>query len=193
MPRGKARVHSRLVRVLRILLPATMAAVVVALVALTAVHAVRRSTTARQDAAAPIRMVNPHFFGRDNQGRAFTLSAREAYRDEASLQTVILAYPSVTLDAGGGRPSTLSADQGVYHEDTRILLLKGRVRANDRNSARFATDEAIVNTRTGAVTGAEGLSSQTSLGNIRSNGFDVTNKGDQMIFKGGVHARLKGR
>ena len=189
-PRGKARAHSRLVRVLRWVLPMIMIGVVGALVVLVVAHAVRRRDAAHRDAATPIEMVNPHFFGRDSQGRAYTLGARQAARDEQSFQRVLLSYPSVTLDTEGPHPSTLTADRGVYHEDTRMLYLKGHVRANNAKASRFATDEAIVNTRTGAVTSPSALAGETPVGDVQSRSFDVFDKGGRVVFKGGVHARL---
>jgi lipopolysaccharide export system protein LptC len=190
LPRGKPRVHSLLVRILRVLLPMVMLGVIGLLVTLVVAHAVRRQAAAHNDAATPIRMVNPHFFGRDSQGRAYTLGAMQATREEASFQTVMLSYPKVTLDVNGQHPSTLTADTGIYHEDTRILYLKGHVHANNAKQSTFATDEATVNTRTGEVVGGAPLTSQTPLGDLRSNNFDVYDKGDRVVFKGGVHARL---
>lgn len=189
-PRGKARAHSRLVRILRWVLPMIMVGVIGVLTGLVAAHAIKRQAAARKDATTPIRMVNPHFFGRDNQGRAYTLGARQAARDEQSFQRVLLRYPSVTMDVNGAHPSTLTADAGVYHEDTRILLLQGHVRAADSKSSSFATDEATVNTRTGVVNGAGALLNKTPVGELKSKSFDVYDKGDRVIFKGGVHARL---
>ena len=193
LPRGKARSHTRLVRFLRVALPLVMVGVVAALAVLVVSHAVRRQAAAHQDSTTPIRMTNPHFFGRDNQGRAFTLGAREAARDEKSFQVVLLRFPTLTLGVGGPAPRNLTADSGVYHEDTRMLLLTGHVRANDAKSARFATNQALVNTRTGAVTGAQALATQTTQGAVKSNSFDVYDKGNRVIFKGGVHARLNAR
>jgi len=189
-PRGKARAHSRLVRVLRWLLPMIMIGVMGALVALVAAHAIRRRDAAHRDAATPIEMVNPHFFGRDSQGRAYTLGARQAARDEQSFQRVLLSYPSITQDTEGPHPSTLTADTGVYHEDTRVLFLRGHVRANNARESRFATDEAIVNTRTGMVTSPTALAGETPVGDVQSRAFDVFDKGGRVVFKGGVHARL---
>ncbi|MHB8529172.1 MAG: LPS export ABC transporter periplasmic protein LptC [Caulobacteraceae bacterium] len=193
LPRGRARAHSRMVRFFRVALPLTMVGVIGTLAGLVAAHAVKREAAAKRDADTPIRMVNPHFFGRDNQGRAFTLGARQASRDENAFQRVILEFPTVTLDVDGAHPSSLTADHGVYREDTRILLLKGHVRANDAKTSTFATDEALVNTRTGVVNGASALSSETPVGEVKSKSFDVYDKGDKVIFKGGVHARLNGR
>lgn len=189
-PRGKARAHSRFVRVMRWLLPAVMVSVIVGLVALVAAHAIRRRDAAEHDASVPIEMINPHFYGRDTLGRAYTLGARQAARDEKSFQRVLLSYPWITLYNNGDKPSTITADSGVYHEDTRMLYLKGHILADNAKSSRFATDEAVVNTRTGTVTSPTALSSKTELGDLQSNSFDVFNKGDTVVFKGGVHARL---
>ena len=190
LPRGKARVHSRFVRLLRVVLPLIMVGIVCLLIAMVAAHAVRRQAAAQKDASTPIRMVNPHFFGRDSQGRAFTLGAQQASRDEASFQTVLLAGPSIVMDVNGPHSSQLTADAGVFHEDTRLLFLKGHVHATNTKQSSFATDEATVNTRTGEVVGGAPLSSQSQLGNLTSSRFNVYDKGDRVVFKGGVHARL---
>ncbi len=190
MPRGKARSHSRLVHVLRLVLPMTMVGVIGVLVGLVGEHAIKRQAAAHQDATTPIRMVNPHFYGRDNQGRAYTLAAAQAARDEASFQTVLLTFPTLALDVDGPKPSHVSADTGVYHEDTRMLLLRGHIKGDDPRVANVSTDEALVNTRTGEVIGSAPLAGTTSAGQLNSKSFDVKNKGDTLIFKGGVHGRL---
>jgi len=154
-------------------------------------HAMRRRAAAHQDSATPIRMTNPHFFGRDNKGRAFTLGAQQAARDERSLQVVLLQQPSLTLDQGGVHPSTLTADTGVYHEDTRILLLRGHVHGVNAADQRFVTDRAVVDTKTGTVEGSQPLAAQSSQGAIQSRSYSVDNKSKTVVFKGGVHAQLK--
>ena len=173
-------------------LPLIMVGVVVTLAGLVISHAMRRHAAAHRDVDTPIRMTNPHFFGRDNQGRAFTLGARQAARDERSFQTVLLQYPTLILDTAGPHPSTLTADAGVYHEDSRILLLKGHVRGDSQKTSQFATEEAVVNTRTGTVTGPSALAAQGGPGDVNAKSFDVFDKGDRVILRGGVHARLNG-
>jgi lipopolysaccharide export system protein LptC len=189
-PRGRARIHSRFVRVLRWVLPMVMIGVVGLLVGLVAAHAIRRRDAAHRDASTPIEMVNPHFFGRDNQGRPYTLTARQAARDERTFQTVLLSYPAMTLNAGGPKPSVVTADSGIYREDSRMLYLKGHVRATNDTTSRFATDQAVVNTRTGSVTSPTALASDSPMGDLQSRSFDIFNKGDRVVFKGGVHGRF---
>ena len=192
-PKAKARHHGVMVRTLRWLLPLIMVGIAALLVGLVAQHSVRRRAASHREAQAPIRMLNPRFFGRDNQGRPYILAASQAARDEASLEIVRLRDPTVTLDMNGLHPATLTADTGVYREDTRILYLKGHVKATNAQTSKFVTDEAVVNTQTGVVSGPVALSSQTPVGDLQSRSFDVFDKGNRVVFKGGVHARLSGR
>lgn len=188
-PRAKARQHSRLVKVLRWALPMGMVAVLGILAGLIGQHSINRRGQTHEP-VNQIVMTNPHFFGRDSQGRAFMLSAREAARDPQDFQKVLLKFPHITQDVDGANPSTLTADSGVYREDTRILTLKGHVHADNSKDSAFATEEAVVNTRTGSVTGPQAIQGQTNVGNVKSGSFDVYDKGDRVIYKGGVHARL---
>lgn len=193
LPRGKARAHSAFVRVLRWVLPAITVGVVALLIGLVVAHSLRRQSVDHRTALAPIEMINPHFYGRDAQGRAYTLAAREAARDERAFQRVLLSFPTITLFTEPAHASTLTADKGVYHEDTRLLYLQGHVLADNAKSSRFATDRAVVDTRTGAVTSPSALASDTPMGQLQSRSFDVFDKGDTVVFKGGVHARLNAR
>lgn len=167
-----------------------MVAVVATIAGFIAVHAIKREAAAQHDADTPIRMVNPRFFGRDSAGRAYVLAARQATREAQSFQTVLLDEPRIDLDVGGVHPSAIASDTGIYHEDSRILVLRGHVTADKASQGRFATDEAVIDTRTGTVRGPATLAGRTALGEVRSHGFDVTNKGDRVVFRGGVHARL---
>ena len=188
-PRARARQHSRVVKVLRWALPMGMVAVLGLLAGLIGEHSINQ----REAARAPVNQIvmsNPHFYGRDSQGRAFALSAREAARDPQDFQKVLLKFPHITQDVDGANPSTLTADSGVYREDTRILQLTGNVHADNSKDSAFASQEATVNTRTGAVTGPKAIQGQTSMGSVKSGSFDVYDKGDRVIYKGGVHARL---
>jgi len=192
-PRGKPRAHSQIVRALRVLLPLLMVGVIAALAGLVIIHAIRRQQATRLDVTAPIHMVNPHFFGRDAQNRPYTLSAREASRDPASFQRVLLTGPVIDLDTSATRPASLTADRGIYKEDTRILVLNGHVRGVDARGAQFASDQAVVDTRTGKVSGPRALAQDPLQGAIQSGTFEVEDKGDRVIMHGGVHARLNAR
>ncbi len=184
------RAHTRMVKTLRIVLPVAVAALAVLLGALVASHAAKVQATAPRETATRIRMVNPHFFGRDRQGRAFELGAAQAARSDANMQEVDLDEVSVTLDVNGAHPSRMTADHGVYREDTRILVLRGNVRVDDGRASTIATNEATVDTRAGTVVGQQQVASQTTVGSINAGRYQVQNRGDRVIFSGRVHARV---
>ena len=135
-------------------------------------------------------MVSPHFFGRDRQGRAFEVSATEAARSDANMQEVLLEDVSVTLDVNGAHPSRMTAEHGAYREDTRILRLRGNVRVDDGRASSIATNEAVVDTRAGTVVGDQRVASQTTAGDIQAGEYQVQDRGDRVIFRGGVRARV---
>ena len=150
------RAHTRFIYAMRIILPALAVGLTALLGLLVATHAVRVQAAAPRETVTQIRMVNPHFFGRDNRGRAFELTAGQAARSDRDMQEVLLDHVVVVLDVNGRHPSRLSADHGVYREDTRILRLTNNVHVDDGQASSIATNQAIVDTRAGTVTGEIG-------------------------------------
>lgn len=187
---AQLRAHSRMVRIARVILPVLALGMASSLGIMVATHAMRVQSAAPRETVSHIRMINPHFFGRDRQGRAFELTAAEASRADGDMQEVLLERVVVTLDISGPHPSRLSADHGVYREDTRILRLTSNVHVDDGRASSIVTNQAVVDTRAGTVTGARGVDSQTTAGDISAGNYSVLEKGDRVIFRGGVHARV---
>ena len=188
----RAHAHSRLVRLLRWLLPATIFAIVGVLGGFVALEAMRNIAARPQEVPTEIRMVNPHFLGRDDKGRVFDLSARQATRDDHDLQQVFLAQPVMVMNAVGRGQTRLTADTGVFREDSRILRLAGHVRLEDAKGASAATERAVVDTRAGTVAGFGPIAGASPNGTIEAKDYSVTDKGDRLVLRGGVRARLNG-
>src|SRR5580698_2222121 len=109
-------------------------------------QAVRAAAARPREMPTQIRMVGPHFIGRDNQGRAFNLAAHQAVRDDTNMQIVMLTAPVIVMDVDNDHPKTLTADHGVYDEDTHLLHLTGHVRVDDSTASTIATNDAMVDT-----------------------------------------------
>jgi lipopolysaccharide export system protein LptC len=191
--RRQARAHSRLVLALRWLLPTLILALFGLLGAFVIGQAVRVAAARPREMPTEIRMVSPHFIGRDNQGRAFNLAARQAQRDDTDLQRVRLSAPVIMMDVDSAHPKTLTADHGVYDEGTRLLRLTGHVRVDDAAASTVATEEALVDTRAGTVSGVSALNGSGPMGLIHAGSYSAAEKGQELILRGGVHAQLKGR
>lgn len=188
----RVRAHSRLVRLLRWLMPVSILGMLMVLGVFVARDALQSAAARPKDAPEEIRMLNPHFLGRDEQGRAFNLAAREARRDDNDMQQVFLDAPTMAMDVDGAHPSTLTADKGVYREDTRILKLTGHVRVDDSKASTVATNEATIDTRTGAINGQSAIAASGPAGAIQAKSYTASDRGDHLILRGGVHAQLKG-
>jgi lipopolysaccharide export system protein LptC len=173
------RRHSRLIGVLRKVLPALMALIVLALLGGVAISGFLAAPHRIREALGSIHMVNPRFQGRDSKGRSFVLSAKEASRDEHDQQQVLLQEPFVSLGADTPTPTRLMAKTGIYREGDRMLRLYGDVRLDDGSGYRFASQEALVDTRKGELVGKSAMAADGPMG-----------QGKRAIFKGGVRARL---
>jgi lipopolysaccharide export system protein LptC len=63
------------------------------------------------------------------------------------------------------------------------------VQVEQSGGYKFATNDATIDTNTGQVIG-QTIKGNGPSGAVQSNSYAVTDKGDRMVFKGGVRARL---
>jgi lipopolysaccharide export system protein LptC len=191
--RRRARAHSRLVLALRWLLPTLILGMLGLLAAFVVGQAVRAAAARPKELPTQIRMIGPHFIGRDDQGRAFNLAARLAVRDDSDMQRVYLGAPVMVMDSDSPHPKTLTADRGVYDEDTRMLRLIGHVRVDDAAASTVGSSEALVDTRAGTVSGVSAIAATGPMGAIQGGSYTATEKTGTVVMHGGVHAVLKAR
>lgn len=184
------RRRSRLVRGARLLLPVAMVGLLGAATGQVIWRTVTAADRAPERPQAQIRMLNPRFFGQSSEGRAFLITARSAVRDDADLKRVLLDDPTLTLGTDEPKPTRVTAKNGVYREDNLKLVLRGDVRMDDGGGYRFASDEAFVDTKTGVITGETLLQGEGPTGQVKSNAYSVYDKGDRIVFRGGVKTRL---
>ena len=114
---------------------------------------------------------------------------KTATRDDKDYQRVMLDTPMLILDEEGERPVRISAQAGVYREDARVLNLEGGVKLNG-GDINFTTASSVFNTATGELEGTGEITGAGVLGEIIAKSYGVYDKGDRMVFKGGVHTHL---
>ena len=192
--RGMARwrARSRLIRRMRIVLPAAMAAILALLAGWSVAGGlIAKVSEARATGDALIHMTNARFFGRDSNGRPYEIGSVEASRDDRDLKLVTLRLPTLTLDAGTDRPTRISADQGFYREDDRMVRLNGHVALQTPDGDVFRTDRVIADTVKGVVNGPAPVRGIGPTGEISAQTFDVLDRGARVVFRGEVHSRMK--
>lgn len=185
------RRRSRLIHTLRWVLPVLIAAIAAGLLGWMGWNAYQQRAKPNAKTPAEIKLVGARFVGRLDDGRSFSIGAGEATRDPSDLGQVVLANPTMTVGADSERPMRLSAKAGTYNEKTRQLALRGDVRVDDGLGNRFSTNEAIADTKTGEVSGQNGVTTDGPLGRITSESYAVHDKGDRVVFQGRVKARIE--
>lgn len=184
------RRRSRLVRTLRVMLPAAIALIFAGLVGSVAWSTFNSQPRSAKAGDEPIRLTNPRFIGRDDKGRSFVLTAESAIRDRLDYQRVILKKPALVLDEKGPDEMRINGADGIFHEQSGKLELSNGVRMADSKNA-FDTAASLFNTKTGEVVGSGPIQGAGGLGEIRADSYGVYGKGDRMVFKGGVRARIE--
>jgi lipopolysaccharide export system protein LptC len=184
------RRRSRLIRTLRILLPALIVLIFLGLAGSVAWSTFRAQPRQAGGGDEAIRLINPRFVGRDDKGRAFVLTADSAVRDRADYQRVLLEKPALILDENGPDQLRLNGAKGVFHEATGKLNLSGGVQMADPRNA-FQTAASLFDTKTGELVGSGPIQGSGGLGEIEAKSYGVYGKGDRMVFKGGVRARIE--
>jgi lipopolysaccharide export system protein LptC len=185
--------HRRLarVRVLRLALPTVAALLVLLLVGQLAWNALSgaRKPTVAAAADTTVRMVSPTFTGEGRDGSHYQVTATSGQRDAKDEKRINLQQPVVVVTRNGQVDTQSTSQTGVFQEDQRKLLLNGEVQVKNSSGYNFTAQNAIIDTATGQVAG-QAIQGHGLAGNVQSNNYAAYDKGDRVVFKGGVRARL---
>jgi lipopolysaccharide export system protein LptC len=183
------RKRSELVHFYRRALPATMAALGVICIGWIAVRSLIAHFREAPDVAT-IHMLHPIYYGRNDQGQPYKMSASLAVRDAVDPDRIALTKPSYiqTLDAPG--PEVVTADRGLYNDKTKLLDLYGHVRATDGKDNHFESEFAHVDLNKSDVSGKVPMYAYGPSGTLRAQSYVILNKGQHMFFVGAVHSHL---
>lgn len=184
------RRRSRLIHRLRVAFPMMIVLILGGLAGAIIENAIRGKPLQVEEEAAPIRLINPRFVGSDDKKRGYTLTAASAVRDKNDYQRVILDKPTLSLDRDGPDSLRVVSAHGVYNERTRKLDMTGGVKITGSQGA-FETAASLFDTKTGELIGSGPIQGAGSLGEINAKSYGVYDKGDRVVFKGGVRARIE--
>ena len=180
------------VKFLRRTLPVAAGVALVSVVGQVAWRNLQEATGAPAVAESTARMVNPQFSGTGRDGSRYVVTAQSGVRDPKDATRIVLEKPTVSVSRAGAAATHTVAQRGVFREDDHSLSLNGDVRVEEAGGFHFMANTAVIDTSTGKVVGDK-VQGQSSSGSVQSGSYSVTEKGDRMIFKGGVHSQLKGR
>ena len=185
------RRRSRQVQFFRRALPAAIGAIMLLGVGWVGVRALLSALARADKELGSIHLINPSFYGRNEKGELYIMSASEAVRDGSDPDRITLVNPNLLqYPAGAPAPMTTKALHGVYHEAHKLLDLTGDVVATDGQGYTFESQLAHVNMRLNSAVGNAHVHSYGPAGSILADAYQVYDKGQHAIFTGHVHTHL---
>jgi lipopolysaccharide export system protein LptC len=183
------RRRSQLIHVMRRALPGAIVLIMLGLLVTIAVQTLGRRRAPEGEIA--VRMLNPNFRGRDEHGRAYVLSAREAVRDAANFQRVLLTDPVLELQTSPDKPAMrVAASRGVYLENTLVMTLEGKVKMDDPTGWTFRTERAVIDTRRDLISGDTRIEGESATRRISGDSYAIYNRGERVYLRGSVRSTI---
>jgi lipopolysaccharide export system protein LptC len=185
-----ARRRSRLVATLRRVFVAGAGASFAAVFVFMALYAIEGGfNSSRYSAQEPLRMLNPRFIGRTENGGPYQLSAEAAERAVGSNQPIQLIAPVYRTEAG----TIMLAPRGVYDEQAQTVVFDGEVLFADRGGNRFTTPNMMVDLEAGTLTGRGGVTGAGPLGVLQAERYELRDSDRALVLSGGVRGQIPDR
>src|SRR5688572_21376088 len=141
------------------------------------------------DAREPLRMLNPRFIGRTDNGGPYQLSAEMAERAQGENQPIELIAPVYRTEAG----TIMLAPRGIYDERAKRVVFDGEVLFSDSNGNRFTTPNMIVDLEAGTLTGRGGVTGAGPLGVLQADAYELRDSDRALVLRGGVRGQIPDR
>jgi lipopolysaccharide export system protein LptC len=184
-----SRGYGRFVGIMRVLLPTIATALLILVVLWPQLtdqqrrYAITPGKIA-SEAAKTLTMVNGVYTGIDDKRRPYTLTAETVSLSNSGLSVVALTAPKADLLMEDGSWVAVTARDGTYDRDKKLLNLRGAVNLFHDTGYEFRTETAAVDMMAGDAYGTDPVEGQGPFGNIKSEGFVIHNRGERIEFTG---------
>jgi len=191
-----ARKHSRVVRLLRIAVPAAVVLGLTVITLLTYFNPLRMLAKLPIDvgnmviSGTKITMEQPRLSGFTRDGRAYEVTAVAAAQDVTRPDIVELRdiRAKVAMQSGGTMQMTAAA--GIYDTKGEMLKLTQNILLTSSTGYECRLSEALIDTRKGDVVSEHPVEVKMLQGNLNANRLEVKESGDLVRFEGGVEMML---
>ncbi|MBI3452105.1 MAG: LPS export ABC transporter periplasmic protein LptC [Rhodospirillales bacterium] len=181
--------YSRIVHLLRFVLPATalaLAALVLLWPQLNPLDGKFRlkPVVVSVEDLENLRMVSPRFVGIDDQKQPYTITATQATQPRGSSDATDLVRPKGDIAINNGAWLALTAEDGVFRKQAQELDLRGGVNLFHDGGYEIATSQATLDLARGAAAGNEPVAGQGPNSELQGEGFRLYDKGARIVVTG---------
>ena len=191
-----ARRHSRVVRILRIAVPASVGLVVVIVALVTFFNPLRMLARLPINidnlvvSGTKVTMEQPHLSGFTSDARAYELTADTAAQDMTKPDLVELRNIRAKVEMQDKSMMELTAITGLYDSKGETLRLDRDIRLNT-SSYRARLSEAMIDIRKGSVVSEHPVEVKMLQGTLNANRLDIVDSGEVVRFHDGVVMDMK--
>ena len=150
------------------------------------------TTPLKNVAADALSMVNARYFGTDQKGQPFSVTAKGVKERPAPDQRVDLVSPQADITLTSGDWGSIEAGSGLYDRETETLDLSNQVSLFQDKGYEMHTAEASIRLKDGSATSRTPVDSQGPFGELVAQGFELRDKGENVMFLGPATLTLKG-
>lgn len=194
--RAAAR-HSRLVRILRVAVPATVIAAMTGVVLVSIFNPWRMLITKLPVSidnlvvsGTKITMENPHMSGFSTDRRPYELQAKAAIQDLTDPDHVELKILRAKVMMEDRSSVTLDARTGFYDSKQQILELKKDIFLQSSTGYEAKLSQATADMGKGTVISNEHVDVKLLNGTLTADGLKILNNGEVVRFEGNVVMNL---
>ncbi|WP_413991248.1 LPS export ABC transporter periplasmic protein LptC [Labrys okinawensis] len=188
-----ARAHSRLVRFLKIAVPATAVAGVGLFVVLAWFNPFRQPPV---PVPAPPVVANngaldvmlPHLTGVNSRGQKYDVKATTGSQKVTAPGIVSLTNLNAVISSADQSNATLTAATGKFDSNTQMLFLKDDVHVKSTKGYDAVMKSGTIDFKGSTVHSDEPVTVNLSNGVISANNLDIVQGGSKITFAGGVSA-----
>ena len=192
-----AAARSRLVRRLRIALPALAVFLVIAFIFNTQSNPVDQAFLddfkSISASTEELRSVRPSYAGIDDDGKPYKITANSASQDPATKDVIQLDQPRA-VQGEGEETSIVTAESGLFQSETNILTLNRAVtleHALGANTYVLRSPTATVSIKDQIVTSDAGISAEGPDGaTLKADTMKAYREDGRVVFEGNVSMRL---
>jgi len=187
-----ARRHSRMVRILRVTVPASVAVMLIIVALATYLNPLRMLAKLPINldnlvvSGTKVTMEAPRLAGFTHDARAYELSADTAAQDMTKPDIVELRNIRAKVEMQDKSSMEMTAVSGIYDSKGETLKLDQNILLNSTTGYQGRLSEATIDIKKGNVVSEHPVEVKMLQGTLNANRLDIVDSGDLIRFHGGV-------
>lgn len=142
------------------------------------------------DGSVELGAKTARFYGQDQMGQPFTITAEQAVHTGPKPEEVDLIDLQADMVLNSGMWITVGAPEGLFYHKDKILMLDGGINIFSDRGYEFFTDVILLDLAAGTATSEAPIKGQGPFGVVQADRFRATDMGKKLYFDGSVKGTI---